>query len=79
VTLSFRTVNGTATTGNKDYNAKNGTLTFKPGETTKTITITVIGDRYVGGNEMFYVDLFGLSGNAQFSKSRGIGTILNDD
>src|SRR4029079_10612026 len=37
VTLSFHTVNGTATTGNKDYNAKNGTLTFKPGETTKTI------------------------------------------
>ena len=79
VKLSFRTVNGTATTTNKDYAAKTGTLTFKPGETTKTITITVKGDPYPGDDETFYVDLFGLSNNAQFSKSRGIGTILNDD
>ena len=77
--MPVSTVNGTATTGNKDYNAKTGNLTFKPGETTKTITITVIGDRLIGGDEEFYVDLFGLSSIAQFGKSRGIGTILNDD
>ena len=31
--MSYRTVNGTATTGDNDYIAKTGTLTFAPGET----------------------------------------------
>ena len=44
VTMSFRTVDGTAKTGDSDYVAKTGTLTFRPGETTKTITIMVNGD-----------------------------------
>ena len=44
VTMSYRTVNGTATTSDGDYVAKTGTLTFAPGETTKTITIEVKGD-----------------------------------
>ena len=42
--MSFQTVNGTATTCDSDYIAKTGTLTFAPGETTKTITIEVKGD-----------------------------------
>jgi hypothetical protein len=79
VTMSFRTVNGTATATDNDYVAKTGTLTFAPGETTKTITIEVKGDRKRQADETFYVDLFGLSGNALFTTNRGIGTILNDD
>ena len=79
VTMSFRTVNGTATTSDKDYVAQTGTLTFKPGETTKTIIIVVNGDSKKEANETFYVDLFGLSSNALFTKNRGIGKILNDD
>ncbi len=79
VTMSYRTVNGTATTGDGDYIAKTGTLTFAPGETTKTITIEVKGDSKREANETFYLDLFGLSSNALFTKNRGLGTILNDD
>jgi ELWxxDGT repeat protein len=79
VTMSFRTVNGTATTGDGDYVGKTGTLTFAPGETTKTITITVNGDRKKEADEYFYLDLFGNSGNSLFTKNRGVGTILNDD
>jgi len=30
-------------------------------------------------SETFYLDLFVLSSNALFTKSRGLGTILNDD
>src|SRR5262245_61899816 len=37
VTMPFRTVDGTAKTRDGDYVAKTGTLTFNPGETTKTI------------------------------------------
>jgi hypothetical protein len=79
VTMSFSTLNGTATTGDNDYVAKTGTLTFAPGETTKTITIEVTGDRKKEVNETFYLDLFGNSSHSQFTKKRGIGTILNDD
>ena len=79
VTMSFATVNGTATTGDNDYVAKTGTLTFAPGETTKTITIEVKGDNKREANETFYLDLYGLSINGLFTKNRGIGTILNDD
>jgi hypothetical protein len=79
VTMSFATANGTAKTSDNDYVAKTGTLTFAPGETTKTITIEVKGDSKKEANETFYLDLFGLSSNALFTKNRGIGTILNDD
>ena len=56
-----------------------GTLTFAPGQTTKAITIEVKGDSNREANEMFYLDLFDNSSNSLFTKSRGIGTILNDD
>jgi hypothetical protein len=79
VTMSYATSNGTATTGDGDYVAKTGTLTFAPGETTKTITIEVKGDSKKEANETFYLDLTGLSNNALFTKNRGVGTILNDD
>jgi hypothetical protein len=78
VTVSYRTVNGTATAGS-DYTSASGTLTFAPGQTTMTITIVVKGDSKRESNETFYLDLFGLSSNALFTKNRGIGTILNDD
>ena len=76
--MSFRTVDGTATTGS-DYITKTGTLTFAPGETTKTITIEVKGDSKKEANETFYLDLFDSSSNSWFTKNRGLGTILNDD
>jgi hypothetical protein len=79
VTVSYRTVDGTAKTSDKDYVAKSGTLTIAPGEKTKTITIVVKGDSKQEANETFYLDLFGLSSNAVFTKNRGISTILNDD
>ncbi len=79
VTMSFRAIDGSAKTNNNDYVAKSGTLTFAPGETTKTITIEVKGDNKKEANELFYLDLFGLSSNASFTKNRGLGMILNDD
>ena len=77
--MSFRTVDGTAKTSDSDYVAKTGTLTFAPGETTKTVTIVVNGDSKKELDETFYLDLFGNSGNSLFTKKRGLGTILNDD
>jgi acid phosphatase len=79
VTMSFATMDGTATTADNDYVAQTGTLTFRPGETTKTITIVVKGDSRIESDETFYLDLYGNSSNSLFTKSRGVGTILNDD
>ena len=79
VTVNFATANGTATTADHDYQGASGTLTFAPGETTKTITILVYGDKKKESNETFFVDLFGNSGNSVIAKKRGIGTILDDD
>jgi len=77
--MSFQTLNGTAKTSNNDYVAKSGTMTYAPGETTKTIMIEVKGDSKKEADETFYFDLFDLGGNALFTRSRGIGTILNVD
>jgi Calx-beta domain/FG-GAP-like repeat len=79
VTMSYRSVDGTGKTSDADYMAKTGTLTFNPGETTKTITIVVNGDSKKEADETFYLDLFGLCSNGLFTKNRGTGTILNDD
>src|SRR5262249_52452092 len=53
VTLSCRPPDVTANSG-EDYTAKTGTLTFNPGETTKTIAISVIGDSKKEADETFY-------------------------
>src|SRR5262249_61769780 len=42
--LSFGIVDGTAPARDNDYIARTRTLTFAPGETTKTITIEAKGD-----------------------------------
>jgi hypothetical protein len=78
VTVNYATANGSATAGS-DYQAKSGSVTFAPGETVKTITIVLNGDKTRESNETFFVDLFGPSSNALISVARGTGTILNDD
>ena len=60
----------TATTSDNDYVAKSGTLTFAPGETTKTIATDVKGESKKEANKYFYLDLFGNSSNSLFTKNR---------
>jgi hypothetical protein len=86
VTMSYRTVYGSALDwpstpwpDQNDYATKTGSLSFAPGETTKTITIEVKRDNYVERDEVFYVELFDGSSNVLFTNFYGIGTILNDD
>lgn len=78
VTMSYRTVDGTAMTG-EDYVARTGTLTFNPGQTSKSITIDVKGDSKKEANETFTLELFGASSNALLLDAFGLGLILNDD
>lgn len=79
VTVRFGTANGTAIAGRTgDYTATSGTLTFNPGETTKTIAVAVRNDTLVENDETFFVNLSRASG-ATIAGGRGMGTIRNDD
>ena len=79
VTVNFATADGTAKLADGDYVASSGTVTFAPGETIKTITVWVNGDRKREANETFLVNLSGPSDNALLLDAQGIGTILDDD
>src|SRR5438270_2616559 len=48
---------GTATTADSDYNAAAGSLTFNPGQTTKTVTVLVNGDTKYETDETFSLNL----------------------
>jgi hypothetical protein len=78
VSVNYATANGTAKTGDNDYVSKSGTLRFAPGETTKTISITIKGDTKVEADETFKVKLSSAK-NAEIADSQAIGSILNDD
>ena len=77
VSLSFATANGSARSG-EDYTARSGSLTFNAGETTKTITVNVTGDRRREGNEVFNLNLSAAVG-AYIVDNQGDGVIRNDD
>lgn len=78
VTADFATVDGTALAG-QDYTAVSGTLTFAPGETSKTIDVPVAGNILDEDDRVFYVDLSNISQTVIVTKSRGVGTIKDDD
>ncbi len=74
VTVGYRTVDGTATAGS-DYVATSGTLTFAPNETSKTITVGIIGDLIPEYDETFFINLNNAT-NATVDKAQGVGTIV---
>ena len=58
VTVAYATADGTATAG-ADYMATNGTLTFAPNETEKTVSVTVIDDTVEDTPETLTLELSG--------------------
>jgi len=78
VTVKYATANDSARAGSDFTGIAPTTLTFSPGETTKTLTVNVLGDTVVEQNEAFYVNLSAPTGATLFD-SQGKGTILNDD
>lgn len=78
VTVAFATFDSTATVTDSDYIASNGLLTFAPGETQKTISISVIGDTKSEPDETFTLVLSQPT-NASIAKGTALATIRNDD
>jgi hypothetical protein len=77
VSVNYATSDRTAQAG-VDYQAVSGTLQFAPGETQRTITVPVIGDRLDEDDETFVVTLSNPVG-ARLGTAEGTGTILDDD
>lgn len=77
VMVGYATADGSATAGS-DYLPASGMLTFDPGETSKTITVTVFGDTEKEKHERFYVNLDSPLG-ATIADGQGIAYIGNDD
>lgn len=80
VLVAFETVDGTATVGDNDYQAQDGSVTIEPvAPFEATITVPVVGDTKVEENETFTVRLTGVEGAATIADGEGVGTILSDD
>ena len=76
VSLKASTTNGSATAGS-DYTALPlTTVSFAPGQTTRTLTVPVQGDAVAEPTETFVVNLSSPVG-AAFADGRGIGTIFD--
>jgi hypothetical protein len=78
VWVNYATANSTAKVSDNDYVATSGSIYFAPGETSKTITVSIRGDTKREKDERFYVKLSGAEG-ATIADSQGVGTIVNDD
>ena len=77
VTVAYATADGTATAG-EDYEPKSGTLTFAAGETTKTVSVTLLDDVRNEGSETFTLTLNSATG-ATITDAEATGTITNSD
>ncbi len=77
VTVRFNTADGTAKAGS-DYVARTGTLTFAPGEKSKTVAVSINDDTEAEPVEEFFV-VIGDAINAAITKNRGEGSIEASD
>ena len=80
VSVDYATANGTARAGS-DYTAANGTLTFQPGQTSKTVTVTLLDDVHDEGTETFTLTLSNPTpaGTLKLADATATGSISNAD
>ena len=77
VSVTYATADGTATAPS-DYASTSGTLTFDPGERSKTISVAVVADTAIEQDESFSVAISGALG-ATIAVGTASGRITNDD
>ncbi|MDA1013124.1 MAG: hypothetical protein O3A00_01585, partial [Planctomycetota bacterium] len=77
VDVSTANITGQATAG-VDFAALSQTITFAPGETVKTVQVSVFGDRIVEIEETFEVNLANPQ-RVQIADGQVIGTIVDND
>ncbi len=79
-TINYSTSNGTATAGS-DYAATSGTLTFSPGQLSRTIAVPIINDTLFEGSpaETFTVNLSDPTGSVLTAPSSAVVSINDND
>ena len=77
VRVKYATSDGTATQGD-DYTGVSGTLRFAAGETTKTVSVTVLDDAHDEGSETLTLTL-SRPRHAVIDDDTAVGTIVNSD
>lgn len=77
VSMNYATADDTANDG-EDYVAASGAVTFSPGQTSKTVSIVVLGDTQFEPDETLTVSLSNIK-NAALDKADAELTIVNDD
>jgi uncharacterized repeat protein (TIGR01451 family) len=79
VSVNYSTSDLSAQAG-LDYLSTNGTLIFNPGETSKTISVPVMADTTISGNETFELNLsYPTNAVLLFNHYTAVGTIIDDD
>lgn len=82
-TVDFRTIDGTATIADGDYESTTGTITFESdpdaSTQTQTISIRIYGDSLLETDETFGIELLNVTGHAQIPDPEATVTIQNDD
>jgi chitinase len=78
VTVRYATANGSATAG-QDYTAASGTVTFTAGQTSKQVSVTILGDRTVEANETLTMTLSAPTGAVLGAGNTATITVTNDD
>lgn len=63
---------------NVDFGAGSVTVGFNPGQTSRTVTVFIMGDTAVEGTEQFFLNLSSPA-NATIADGQGLGTIVDDD
>ena len=76
VTVGYNTSNGSAVAGS-DFTSASGSLTFNPGVTSQTITVSITDDNVFELAETFNVNLVTPT-NATIADALGVGTIRDD-
>ncbi len=78
VSVSYATSDGTAEAGS-DYESASGTVTFSPGETSKTVTVTINGDDEAEANETFSLALTSTPNGQIDPQNSSAGAVIKND
>lgn len=78
VTIDYRTVALTATPGS-DYTTRQGTVTLFPGETSRAVTVPLLDDAAVEGDEQFSFTIDNVQGGATLGAPRTATVTIEDN
>ncbi|MEZ6120154.1 MAG: Calx-beta domain-containing protein [Pirellulaceae bacterium] len=78
VTVDFATIADSAT-ANQDYTPSVGTLTFADGQTSQTVTIPIVDDTLIEGDERLVVGLSNVTGGATLGTDLAEVIIVDND